>query len=73
MTGVLIGLLIGAALVGIPAARYQRTVRARSDWVGAARVHRTARRTFWRELGGFLGAGVPIVLVLAVLYWIGSR
>lgn len=68
-----IGLIIGATLIGIPAARYQRTVRARSDWVGAARVHRAARKTFWRELGGLLGAAVVPVIVLAVLYWIGSR
>lgn len=73
MTGVVIGLIIGAALVGIPAARYQRTARARSDWVGAARVHRVARKTFWRELGGFLAAAGLVVLALSVLYWIGSR
>jgi hypothetical protein len=73
MTGVVIGLLIGAFLIGVPAARYQRTARARTDWVGAARVHKAARRTFWRELGGLLGAAVVPVIVLVVLYWIGSR
>lgn len=73
MTGVVIGLIIGAALIGVPAARYQRTTRARADWVGAARVHRAVRKTFWRELGGLLAAGIPTVIVLAVLYWIGSR
>lgn len=73
MTGVVIGLIIGAVLIGVPAARYQRTTRARSDWVGAARVHKAARQTFWRELGGLVGAAVGPFLVLIILWWIGSR
>lgn len=72
MTGLVIGLIIGAFLIGVPAARYQRTTRARSDWVGYATAHRKARETFWRELGGFLGAAFLVVLALAVLYWIGQ-
>lgn len=68
MSGLLVGLIIGAMLIGVPAARYQRTVRARSDWVGAARVHRSARQTFWRELGGLAAAAVGPFLVLIVLY-----
>ena len=73
MSGVWIGLIIGAVIIGIPSARYQRTKRARGDWVGARSAHHNARRTFWRELGGLLGAAAAIPLVLAVLYLIGRR
>lgn len=73
MTLLWIGFVIGAAIIGVPAARYQRTVRARKDWVGLASAHRGARRTFWRELSGLLGAALVIPLVLGVLYLIGHH
>jgi hypothetical protein len=73
VSGIVVGLIIGAFLIGVPAARYQRTTRARSDWVGAARVHKAARQTFWRELVGFIGAAAGRFLVLIILWWIGSH
>lgn len=70
-----IGVLVGALLIGSLGASYQRTVRARSDWVGLRKAHHGARRTFWRELGGLVGAALApilgVVALLTVLYWIG--
>ena len=75
MTALVIGLVVGGVLIGVPAARYQRTVRARADWVGLRKAHRTARQTFWRELGGLIGAALLPILAVAVilfaLYLIG--
>lgn len=74
MTGVVIGLIIGALLIGVPAARYERTRRARKDWVGLRAAHRTARSAFWSALGAFLGAALgpaAFIVVAYVLYRIG--
>jgi len=74
VTGVVIGLVIGALLIGVPAARYERTRRARKDWVGLRAAHRSARSAFWSALGAFLGAAfgpAAVVIVAYVLYRIG--
>lgn len=64
----LIGILLGALLVAVPSARYAKLQRARADWRGAAKLHRTARSVFWATLGAFLRAAVGPVVVGAVLY-----
>ena len=64
----LVGVILGALLIGVPSARYARMQRARSDWRGAAKLHRTARSVFWATLGAFLRAAVGPLLVGAVLF-----
>lgn len=63
----LVGVLLGALLIGVPSARWARLQRAKSDWDGAARLHRGARAGFFRALGAFLRAAAGPLLVGAVL------
>jgi hypothetical protein len=73
-TAVIFAFVLGALLIGVPAARYERTRRARKDWVGLRAAHRSARSAFWSALGAFIGAAfgpAAAVLVLYVLYRIG--
>jgi hypothetical protein len=72
----LIGLILGALLIGVPSARYARLQRAKTDWDGATRLHRSARAAFFRALGAFMRAAVGPVLVGAILlglYLLGRR
>ena len=65
---VVVAFLLGALVIGVPSARYAKLQRARSDWRGAAKLHRTARAVFWATLGAFLRAAVGPLLVGAVLF-----
>jgi len=72
----LVGVILGALLIGVPSARYARLQRARADWRGAAKLHRTARSVFWATLGAFLRAAVGPLLaggILLALYLIGRQ
>lgn len=68
MTWLAIGVVLGALLFGVPSARWARLQRAKSDWDGAARLHRSARSNFWRALGAFGRAAVGPVATLVFLY-----
>ena len=68
MSGLLVGLFIGALVFGGLAVKYEQARRARQDWVGAARVHRSARSAFWRALGKLVAAAVGPFLVVGTLY-----
>lgn len=70
------GLILGALFAGRPAYRAARLDRARSDWRGAAAVHKSARAAFWARLREFVAAalGPAALLVVAyVLYRIGRK
>lgn len=74
MIWLLVGIALGALLFGRPAYRAARLQRARSDWKGAAAVHKSARATFWTRLGEFVAAAIgpaAVLLIAYVLYRIG--
>lgn len=76
MTGVIVGAVLGALLIGVPSARWARLQRAKSDWDGAAKLHRNARAGFWRALGAFTRAAIgpaAALLVVYALYRIGQQ